>query len=227
MKKNVIVLICILTLASASCSTIRQVRPLEKGEHKVAVSAGGPLFTGLGIPLPLLMASVNYQYGISSWLTMGGSVHLTPIIFGMFGFGEINATAGIIKQSGVVPAVAVQANLHLLSDFSTDFLLFPETNIIASWRLGNSFLVYVSGGGMWNLYNEKGGGLPRDSLLVPSFVGGVQIILGQWDLSTELKLIAPFDDSSSVLFGYIGVGSNGVIAPYISVSRRFGAAEGE
>lgn len=46
----------------------------------------------------------------------GGSIHLTPIIFGMFGFGEINATIGIVSQTGFVPAMAFQGSIHLLSD---------------------------------------------------------------------------------------------------------------
>lgn len=175
----------------------------------------------------MLMASVSYQYGFTDWLTAGGSVQLTPILFGMFGFGEINATVGALNQSGALPAVSVQTSLHLLSDFSTAFQLFPETNAMVSWQLGKAFLVYGGGGGMWNFYREKGGGLPRDALFIPSFVSGLQVMLGKWDITTELKLIAPFNVSSSVLFGYIGLGSNGVFAPYISVSRRFGGKEGE
>ena len=71
------VLLAMALLMLAGCSTIRQVTPLEQGVHRV----GGPVFTNLGVPIPIPMLSVDYAYGVTDWLTMGAAVHVTPIVF--------------------------------------------------------------------------------------------------------------------------------------------------
>ena len=206
------------------CSTVRQVEPLSANEHELSFSAGGPLITNLGVPIPVPMTSFAYQFGLTDGISLGGSVHLTPVFFGLFGFVELNSTFGITKQWGFLPSLSTSVNLHMMSNLES-FFLFPEIAVVPSWRINRHVLLYIGGGGMVNFYPQKAGGVEREYLFLPDFFAGVQLTFEQWDISAELKLLQPFKDNTYIILDYIGAGSFGAFAPYISVSRRIGGTE--
>ena len=185
----------LLTVLFCSCSTVRQVEPLSINEHELSLSAGGPLFANLGPPIPVPMVSLSYQYGLTDAVSVGGSVQLTPAVFGLFGFVELNSTLGIIKQWNLLPSLSASVNLHMMSNFES-FFLFPEIALVPSWRLNQHILLYIGGGGMLNLYPQKAGGIEREYLFIPDFFTGVLLTFGQWDFSAELKLLQPFKDTT-------------------------------
>jgi len=215
----------------AGCSTIRQVTPLAKGEHRLGLGVGGPLFTNLGAPIPMPMLSVDYAYGITDRLTAGAAVHVTPIIFNLCGMGEVFATYGLMTQSGLIPAISVGVDTLLLSDFSTSFFAFPQVNAIASWRLNSVLSLYAGADVIVNFY-PKTAGLPMDGEiapgvpvgLLPSFPLGVQLSFGRFQLSAEARLIQPFSVSKYLIVHYVGLGGYGAVGVYVSASYLLGGS---
>ena len=203
------------------CSTVRQVRPLEPGDHSVAMSVGGPLFSDLGFPIPVPVISVDYQYGLLDGLSVGGAFHITPVFFGLFGMIETNVTVGLMDQTGFLPATSLHVNCILLSDFSTSWLVFPELGIVPSWNLTDEILLYVGATALVNLY-PKTSGLPKDSYVIPSFLVGSQLGFGNLAVTAECRLSNPFASNADRGVHFMGIGAFGAFAPYVSVSYTFG-----
>jgi hypothetical protein len=221
---------CILCLAG--CSTLRQITPLDKGEQRIGVEVGGPLITSLGFPMLIPMISVDYAYGITDSFTAGAAVHVTPLIFGLEGMGEVFATCGLVRQAGLIPSVSAGLDTILLSDFTTSFYALPELNAIVSWKVANALSLYSGAAVMVNFY-PKTAGLPMDNAiapgvpigLVPSFPLGMQLTLGRFQLSAESRIIEPFTDNKGLVLSYVGLGDHGAIGVYLSASYLLGGSQ--
>ena len=72
-----------------SCAPSNFVVPLEKGEHVITASLGGPLVNVPGIAtIPLPFTTLGYGYGLSEKSTISGALYPTAAIYGDF---QINA----------------------------------------------------------------------------------------------------------------------------------------
>lgn len=212
-----------LTLVLASCATIHSVRPLSQGERQLDASLGGPLVTNLGVPMPIPLVSVNYLYGLTNDVSVGGTAYVTDALFGT-GHIEANGIVGLFNQKGAVPALSLEANLHAITDFRTSVQFFPELNLTPSWELGD-FLLYGGAGAMFNLYPDMADGTKRRYLAIPDFYLGASWIWSNWLFTAELKYLNPFQRSYPAAPGYVGIGEWGALAPFLQASFRFGGGK--
>lgn len=206
-----------------SCATIHAVRPLRRGQQQVNVSLGGPLFTNLGFPMPVPLLSVNYLYGLTNDLSVGGTAYVTDALFGT-GHFEANGIWQIVNQRGAaIPALSLEANLHVITDFKTSLQFFPELNLTPSWAIG-PFLLYGGAGAMFNFYPNMADGTSRQYLAIPDFYLGAVWHSRNWRVTAELKYLNPFQLNYPAAPSYIGIGEWGALAPFVAVSYRFGGA---
>jgi hypothetical protein len=219
-------------LAASGCSTIRQATPLEHGEHRLGVQVGGPLFTDIGVPLPVPLLSLDYGYGVTDSFTAGAALHVTPLLFGLAGMGDVYCAYGLLVQDGFIPSLTTGLDTILLCDFQTSFFAFPELSLTASWKITDFLRVYGGAAAMVNFY-PKAAGLPMDGALLPglpmgllpSFPVGLQLTLGRLQLSAESRLLRPFTSNRNLILHYIGLGDYGAIGVYLSASYVLGGAK--
>ena len=146
--------------------------------------------------------------------------------------GELFATYGILRQSGFIPSVVVGLDTILLSDFTTSFFALPELNAVASWKVTDFLALYGGAAVMVNFY-PKTAGLPTDGAvapgvaigLLPSFPIGAQLLLGRFQVTAEARLVRPFTSNRNIILHYIGLGDNGAIGVYLSVSYILGGSK--
>lgn len=217
--RHVAVLFCAACLF-ASCATIPSVRPLPRGRQQADASLGGPLFTDLGFPMPIPLLDLSYLYGLTDNVSLGGSIYVTDALFGT---GHLEGTAiwGIIPQRGALPAVSLDGNLHLVTDFKSSLQFFPELNLTPSWAVG-SFLFYGGAGAMFNLYPNMANGTKREYLAIPDFYLGARWRGARWGFTAELKYLNPFQPNYPAAPAYVGIGQWGALAPFFAASYRFG-----
>ncbi len=205
----------------AGCSTMRQVKPLALGEHKASLSLGGPLFDSLGVPIPIPVISVDYQYGLTPDLTVGGAFHITPLLFKLFGMWELDALYGLLRQNGAIPGVSLFLNGIFYSDFSTSFFALPEIGAIPYWDLSKNIRIYTGLSALINLY-PKTAGLPHDAYVIPVLLLGTEFVLGHFEITVECKYIHPGAPNLGKAIHFVGLGDYGSLAPYLAFSYRFG-----
>ena len=187
----------VMIILMYSCSTVHQVRPLKSMEHKVSLGGGGYV---VGMPIPgggsfpfLPMATLSYQFGLTDFVTMGGTIGLALLV----PFVEVHSTIGILD----IGAFALSASANV--QFSTwNVVLMPEIILIPSWKASNSMLLYAGVGTA--LYGFQ--------KLVPEILIGSEFTLGQWDICVELRVVEGLNTTSF----------QPVLAPFISFSYRFG-----
>lgn len=209
-----------LVLTSA-CSGVRTVRPLSPGQNQLSLSLGGPLFDTLGIPLPVPMLSLDYQYGWTEHWTVGGALHLTPLVFGILGMAELNTLYGASTPQGGLPGVSLYGNVILFTDLVTGLTILPDLGILAYWEIAGRLRPYTGVSAMLNFY-PRTAGLPKETWILPSFIIGAEWLLGYWDISLECRLIHPSGNTEGKAVHFVGLGGYGAWAPYLSVSYRFG-----
>ncbi len=223
--KGIFILLPVLLLwIMTGCSSLRQVRPLELGEHKVSLDLGGALFDNLGIPLPMPLVSVDYQYGLTRDITVGGAVHITPIIFGLIGMIELNSLYGVLYQKGAVPGVSLHLNALLMYDFAGSFTALPELGAVAYWDLSQKVRVYTGVSTLVDFY-PKTADLPKDNTLIPSIIIGSEFIFDRFDITVEVRYVHPGGSNTGKAVSFVGLGDQGAIAPYLGFSYRFGGAK--
>ncbi len=222
--KNKLCLCLLAALATfgifAACSTVHSVRPLHKGTQAANVSLGGPLITNLGPAIPVPLLGINYLYGLTDNISVGGTAYLTDALFGT-GHLELSGTWGIIDQKGAMPALSLESNLHAVSDLRTTLQFFPEVGLTPSWRLG-SFLIYTGAEAMFNLYPNMANGTTREYPAIPAFYVGANWSRKHWGLAAELKYLNPWQPNFPVGPSYVGFNQWGALAPFIAFSYRFG-----
>jgi hypothetical protein len=215
--------IAVLFITAMSCSSIHPARPLKKGESLVSLSAGGPLASNPGFPIPLPNIAFDYEYGALENLTLGGNLHLVPLIIGIIYQSEIHGLLSVVEQDGWIPSLSLGLNFFVRTDFSESFLLLPELRIFPSWKLSDQILFFTGATCMLNLY-PRTAGLEKKDYFLFSFPVGFEFRINDFCIAVECKILHPFVSNRGLIFDYAGLGEYGALAPFIALSYRFGGS---
>lgn len=222
----------VILLSLTACSSIRHVKPLDPGEHRVGVSVGGPLFDSLGFPIPIPLLSVDYQYGLTRNLSIGGAYYITPLLFYHRSptfenisshMLEVDAAFCPIEQNGAIPWIMVHSSNFFITDF-TEFLFLPELGVTAAWDIGSVITLYTGATVMFNLF-PKTAGLSDSQVVLPSFPVGLLIALGNASIGAEVRLGNPFGSTEKRVIHFLGIADQGAFAPFLTFSYAFGGGE--
>ena len=147
--KYILLLLCMLL--SIGCGSINSARPLEKGQHAVGVTLGGPMVDFAGSYIPLPNAVIEGKSGVSSVQGRATDVsyglNITGIPFDIIGT-QVGVSHLLVEQNGYRPAVAVSDKLFLYGNHistttepsTKGFWVHNQLETILSWSLHGQLL---------------------------------------------------------------------------------------
>lgn len=211
-----LIAVCILTMSA--CAPSRFVQPLSEGEQAIGFNLGGSLIDYSGTTIPVPLTSITYGKGISEKLTAFGSLHTTSLLFNNFQI-EAGVLSEFRKQEGMIPAFSSALTLNFVTELSEgNAKIWPQIDGNAYWALKENKHMPYLGYSIWidpNIMSDNGIGI-----INPHF--GYRYRMGSWDVSTEMKLLAPGHDNSKVFVPYKSLqGSKGATGVYFNISKRF------
>jgi hypothetical protein len=212
-------------LLVAACSPVRQIRPLDKGESRVAVSAGGPITQVGKIYMPLPLLSVGYNYGLVERVDAEIGVHVTDMLYGI-----MKVDAGVNWRPLVPPlyspGLIVSPKLFTMTDFSPGgWRLYPALGLTAYWDMKKYRYLYL-GLDNWIEYHltREDGNPQNNHWLIAPYIG---TSLGNkvWQFQIEARVYTPNLSNLGRPIKNIGMGKYGVIGVFLGVSRSFGGGK--
>jgi hypothetical protein len=207
----------------ASCSSIRQIRPLEPGQSAVNVSLGGPIIQALAVDMPVPLLTVGYNRGLQKDLDLEGGLDLTSGAFGILHV-DLGANWRPLRPQGWVPGVILTPKAQLFDKFKPqNFLLYPEAIITAWWNPTKRLYPYAGIENLFELHsfrpdeNEQ----PHHWLIAPYI--GVSVCNKAWQYQFEARYYTP--NIETITTGptrYIGIGGYGGVGAFVGVGYMFG-----
>jgi hypothetical protein len=208
-----------------SCSTVRQIRPLAKGESSAALSVGGPLTQVGKIYIPLPLISVGYNYGLFEKLDIEAGFHVLSAVYGITQL-DLGANWRPWAAAGYSPGLIVSPRLFVMTNFKPGSLrLYPDIGLTAYWQIAKYRYWYL-GLDNWIEYHQvrDDGNEQKEHWLVAPYAG---ISLGSrlWQVQAEVKWYTPNLVNNTRAVKNIGIGRYGIIGVFLGVSRSFGGAK--
>lgn len=235
---RLIIPVLALTGLIFSCAPSRFVKPLEKGEHAVQASLGGPVVNVPGVAqMPIPFTSVMYGHGITDNTTVFGGIHTTAAMFGVIQT-EIGATRSLLSDTldygvSVSPGVTVATDI-----WENNWKVWPHIDANFYWKYGKKFnkqvdnlnvednvesnYFYVGVSNWFELSAERAHGEPQPHRWIWNPHIGHTFVRDRWLYSMEFKVLAPTADNERVVTDYARLtGSSGGMGIYIGVSYKF------
>jgi hypothetical protein len=203
-----------------SCAPVGLVKPLEKNQKAITANLGGPMIKFGGSPIPMPLSSVGFSYGLSSKFTATSNLGLTALAFGV-GQLDLGVLYGIKKTEGP-GSVGFSAfgKTHLMLDkWEKSFRWYPEAGIQAYTEWGKNML--YAGGSGWLETRYPSVNRTAGNFWLPMIHAGFVRQNPKWNLSVELKWIAPNTSNEKIVVDYIGVAGAGAVGLYFGVVRKF------
>ncbi len=209
-----------LAIGASACSVSHGVRPIGDGVTGITATVGGPMVDYYGSHKPLPLSTVGVVHGLSDTVDLHAAVNWSTLaLFGLFGT-EIGAGWMFLEQKGARPALMGDLSFDLFAgDLSTGapdggVRVFNELDLRASWAWGKQqHLIYTGPSAFIQPFQLKG---------VPSWSLGHQFRFRRFDLSTEARWLAPFDDNEALTVDYAGLGKAGALSLQLGGRYRFG-----
>ena len=212
-------ILILVALFICNCAPVRFVKPLEKDQHAVAGSFGGPMIKFGGAPIPMPFTTLSYGFGATSRTTVHGSLHTTSLLFGNLQL-DAGATIALLKGENR-NGISLCPSLQFAGNRSNG-RLWPSLDINYYRHLGSKGSFIYAGAGSWfELSPHKAHGEQRQNILVPGLHFGFTRSRERWQQQLELKYLAPGTSTLPGVVDYIGVNGKGVFAIYLSVCRKF------
>jgi len=116
-RKIILIIVAVFSLA---CGALNNARPLDKGQHRVGATFGGPVLTQLGPPIPVPNLIIEGKSGLSPLrgkpLDVNYGLNSTALAFGTIGV-HAGVSQLMLEQKGWIPSVAVTERVHLYNNF--------------------------------------------------------------------------------------------------------------
>ena len=197
------------------CGTVTAVTPLHRGESAFAASLGGPVANVAGMDIPIPYAVARYRYGLSdqAGLYVGG--HLLPAARGIVGL-DFGFSYHFLAQKGWVPTVGTSAGIMALIQAEGNEALFPQLDLVASYRLGSRFLAYFGSQSMYQFRSEP-------NVVLAPFIGGEWRAGKRFSLALEAKWYAPTEQTHPRDVNYtLPIGGRGAVGFVLGANWTFG-----
>ena len=215
---------------AVGCTTFSNARPLEPGQHALAVTGGGPLTNVPGIgQIPLPNVTVEGRSGVAHHVDVNYGVHLLPAVYGAPG-AHVGATWQLFDQpEPVVPALSVGQRLFGFTNVVDDrraskaFYALSQTDLTASWEPLVHQLVYVGATGYvpLNDYLDRDDATAGIVRFAP-FAGLVVSPGLDWlQVNVEGRWLSPSTDQRFAVVDWIGPDDKGAWAVSAGVSVVF------
>jgi hypothetical protein len=219
----------VLAVLLMSCSAVRQVRPLEKGEQAVSLSLGGPVTKYLGTayaPFPLL--GVGYAYGFNHKFNFQSGLQLTQAVFGV-----LQLDAGVDWRpwpaSKLLPGAIISPRLFFsadINDFTAESMrLYPDLDITAYWEPWKYKYIYTGITNWFEFASTRSDGLEqKHHWLITPFLG-TNLGNNKYQFQFEFRVYTPNLSNLGRGAKNIGFGEYGILGFFIGGSYTFGGAK--
>lgn len=218
-----IIITILITLLSISCSSVRQIRPLEKNQSSLTMSVGGPI-TQVGkiyIPLPLL--SLGYNYGLlDKKLDMEVGWGITQAMCGIMDI-DLGVNWRPFLNDRFRPGLMVSPKSFIMTNFKPkSFRFYPDLSLTAFWEIKRFWYVYTGLENFFELSRTRADGnkQPNHWLIAPFC--GIDIGNERWQFQIEIRLYTPNLSNQGKPTKNIGIGDYGVWGGFLGVNRTFG-----
>ena len=172
-----------LVLSAVGCGTVTAVQPLRRGESEFAASLGGPVANVAGMNIPIPYAVARYRYGLNDQAGIYAGGHLLAAGLGVVGL-DLGFSYHFLAQRGWVPTVGTSAGVAAFIQPGGGEALFPQLDLVASYRVGNRFLAYFGSQSMFQFQSEP-------NVVLAPFIGGGWRAGDRFSLNLEAKWYAP------------------------------------
>lgn len=205
-----------------SCSPVKYIKPLERKQHALTATLGGPLigFANTTIPIPFINA--NYGYGIDSTLTAFVSTNITSALYGNFQM-ELGTTKQLLNQKKYFPAISVTPVANIIYRNTNAYKFYPQLAVNAFWEYGQrKNMLYVSFDNWFELSEKRAFGNEQQNhwIFMPSL--GHTFAGKHWGLSVEAKVIAPNVSNEKLVVDYkTPLNTKGALGVYIGYIYKF------
>jgi hypothetical protein len=204
-----------LVLSAAGCGTVTAVTPLHRGESALAASLGGPVANVAGMNIPIPYAVARYRYGLNEQAGIYAGGHLLAAARGIVGL-DFGFSYHFLEQRGWVPCVGASAGILALIQAGGSEALFPELDLVASYRLGNRFTTYFGSQSMYQFRSEP-------NVVLAPFIGGEWRASDRFSLSLEAKWYAPTEPTHPRNVNYtLPIGGHGAVGFVLGANWTFG-----
>jgi len=205
----------VILLATARCGTVTAVTPLNRGESAVSASVGGPVANVSGMNIPMPYAVARYRYGLTDQAGIYAGVHLLAAGLGLVGL-DLGFSYHFLEQRGWVPCVGTSAGVVAFIKPGGEEALFPQLDLVASYRLGNRFTTYFGSQSMYQLQSAP-------NVVLAPFVGTDWRINDPFSLNLEAKWYAPTEKTSPRNVKYsLPIGNQGAVGFVLGANWTFG-----
>ena len=213
--------IIISIILVTGCSTVRYVRPIEKGTSAASLSLGGPVTQVSGNYLPLPLLSAGYGYGVTDYLSLEAALHITSALFGV-AHVDIGANWVPLATRGVIPGVVLSPKVVLLSNFKPhESRSYPVLTPTLYWERGRH-LWYTGVENWFERHSVRADGNEQSHhwLIIPYI--GYGIAKGKWQFQAEGRVYMPNLSNTPGATTNLGFGDRGIIGFFLGVNRTFG-----
>ena len=205
----------VILLAAARCGTVTAVTPLNRGESALSASVGGPVANLNGMSIPLPYAVARYRYGLTDRAGIYAGVHLLAAGLGLVGL-DFGFSYHFLEQRGWVPCVGTSAGVVAFIKPGGGEAMFPQLDLVASYRLGNRFTTYFGSQSMYQLQSTP-------NVVLAPFVGTGWHISDPFSLNLEAKWYAPTEKTEPRIVDYsLPVGNHGAVGFVLGANYGFG-----
>lgn len=222
MKTSVYVIFVVIfwLVFISSCSTVRQIRPLERGESALTISLGGPI-TKLGdvyIPLPLL--SAGYNRGIlSNKLDIEAGLHLTEALY-----KTLMIDAGVnyrpILSNRWKPGLIITPKIFFMTNFK-NARLYPSLCITSNWKINSHVYIYT---GLENWFEfsktRDDNNKQKHHWLINPYLG-TNFGRDKLFFQIEGRWYIPNKSNQESTTSHIGVGEHGILGVMLGINYIF------
>lgn len=213
----VIYLFCLFTF---SCSSVRLVKPIEKGEKQISTDLGGPLVIFSDIPIFLPLTSIGGAYGITDNLSLQSSLHTTSLLFGTLHI-DMFANTNLIKfnNSGLTINAGGYYFFGFREKISSAYPII-DLNYYFNYSSKPHYL-YSTFSSMFELHKTKAYKEPIEQRLIPTFSVGHRWQNEKTEWGIELKYLSFLKDNRNIVVQYIAPFNKGSLGLYFSFFKKF------
>lgn len=143
-------LACLGLLLSTGCATTRALAPLDKGQHGVNISLGGPFVEFSGAPVPLPFTALGYRYGIDGKTDVHAALYPSSAVLVGVAAWDIGVSRQLLEAAGGRPRIMIDATTYWqVGDNGQGgdpaaFRFFLTPSVVFTWDIGRpKHRVYV------------------------------------------------------------------------------------
>lgn len=217
-----VVFVAAVGLLALSCSSIRQVQPLDVGQSAVHATLGGPIADVGRIYIPLPLLSLGYNYGLVKSVDVEAGVGITHALFGIMAI-DLGANWRPIVSNGLIPGVIVSPQAHIMTDFKPSSLrVYPALNLTGWWNHRDWLYPYLGIENWVEYHTQRTDGNPQTHhwLIAPYL--GVTLTHGAWEYQVEGLVYEPNLRNDNGAPARIGFGAYGSLGVFLGAGYEFG-----